>query len=258
MSFFVLTPEQSRNVDDAASRRLGIHGLVLMENAARGATHLVQTRWPSAGPILIICGSGNNGGDGYAIARQLLIRNRDVHVLALHPPREGSDAQVNRRILENMGQPIATPAELPQFAPQAELIIDAILGTGLDRDVTGEPAHAMAVINECSAPTLAVDIPSGLDANHGRPLGIAVQAAATVTFVGPKPGLLTESSRQWVGDLYISDIGAPNELAAEFGTPIEEFVQATAGIESTPELTWVDDYGAAAHDRTPPTFPESP
>ena len=248
MSFFVLSSEQSRSVDDAAMHRFGLSGLVLMENAARGVTHLIQTRWRTADPILIVCGSGNNGGDGYAIARQLLIRNRAVDVLALHAPRSGSDAEINRQVLERMGQPIFSAADLPRHATNAALIIDAIFGTGLDRDVTGEPAHTIAVLNECSAPILAVDISSGLDATHGRPLGIAIEAEATVTFVGPKPGLVAQDASNWVGDLLVADIGAPMELAAEFGTPIDEFVRDAAGTNSIPELAWVDDYGVEATD----------
>ena len=146
--FYILDAASSRAVDAAAVDRLGMSGLVLMENAARGVVQLLGSRYPEAQRALVVCGSGNNGGDGYAIARLLVVRGWSVTILALSPPREGSDASVNASIAHAMQIPTCSVDAFGLEAGASDVVIDAIFGTGLDRDVSGEPAHVIAIMDE--------------------------------------------------------------------------------------------------------------
>jgi NAD(P)H-hydrate epimerase len=214
----VLDRRSVREVDRAAIADYGIPGIVLMENAARAladeAIRMLATagckpgRTP--GSVLIVCGPGNNGGDGYASARHLHNHGVAVTLAPIGEPREGSDAAVNARIGRLMNLPLV---RLDDAAlGERDLIIDALLGTGLERPVEGEAASAIAWMNRAGVPVLAADVPSGLDCDTGRALGDAVRAARTVTFVALKPGFLVPSSRAYTGDVVVADIGAPREL----------------------------------------------
>jgi len=215
-----------RAVDQAAITEFGIPGLVLMENAARGlaevALQMLDTSAHPAGNVLIICGSGNNGGDGYALARHLHNHGVSVTLIALGDPRPESDAGVNRAICERMRLPIHRIDAMrdPSVFSNCSLVVDAIFGTGLDRPVTGDAKEAIERINGSHRPVLAADVPSGLDADTGEVLGIAVKAARTVTFVGLKRGFLCYQAQRWLGDVTVADIGAPRELLERFGTPL--------------------------------------
>lgn len=221
---YILDRESVRAVDRAAVEEYGIPGIVLMENAARGLTDQalqMLDESPSSPPTsLIICGSGNNGGDGYALGRHL--HNASVNVVLVHlgEPRAGSDAAINREICRKMGLREVPLPDLASFA-ETDLIVDAIFGTGLDRPVRGPAAEAIEWINGASTPVLAVDVPSGLDCDLGEPLGTTVRADCTVTFVAKKPGFLTAAAKEYVGKVVVADIGAPIELVRRFGRPID-------------------------------------
>lgn len=217
-----------RAIDRAAITEYGIAGIVLMENAARGLCEHALDMLPHgdahiARRVLIICGSGNNGGDGYALARHLHNHRISVLIAAIGLPKPETDAGINRAICERMRLPIIDSRELEptQFAA-ADLIVDAIFGTGLDRaiDVCSEAARFIELINASGKPVLAVDVPSGLDCNTGRPVspdGVCVKAMRTVTFVGMKIGFLEADAQQWLGKTVVCDIGAPRELSERFG-----------------------------------------
>jgi NAD(P)H-hydrate epimerase len=205
-----------QSVDREAIESFGIPGLVLMENAALGLTDqaLNMLAGEAAATVLIVCGSGNNGGDGYALARHLRNRGHQPVIAPLGPPRPGTDADANAVICERMGIP-----HVPRdAAPAPRLVVDAIFGTGLDREVTGEPAEWIGWINEQTAPVLAVDAPSGLDCDTGEPLGPTVRASHTVTFVGLKRGFLAPGAAAYTGTVTVADIGAPVELYRKYGT----------------------------------------
>ena len=208
-----LTREQVRRVDAICTDDFGIPGIVLMENAARAIAD-VALRLLAGAPgnrVLIICGGGNNGGDGYAAARHL--HNSGCHVLlAAATPGDAliGDAATNAGIARRMGLQIepATP-ELVRSAP-ADLLIDALLGTGIDQPPREAAAALILAMNARRQPLLAVDIPSGLDCDTGRPLGPAehcIRATATVTMVAEKSGF--PAARNFTGDIIIGDIGAP-------------------------------------------------
>jgi len=210
----IVTAEEMRSIDRATSERFGVSSLTLIENAGSAVAELVAAQYPSAKRIGVICGKGNNGGDGFVAARKLHDAGRDVRVLLLAEPSElrGDAAEMLKRLP-------ASPAiarsweELMQPAPRAvfesELLIDAILGTGFRPPVSGVYAEAIMQLNASTVPIVAVDIPSGADADvMGEQTGAVARADAIVTFTAPRPahvfGLLT------AGATVISPIGSPD------------------------------------------------
>ena len=216
-----------RAVDRLATAEYGIPGIVLMENAARGLCDEAMKMLDSAGDIaplaLIVCGGGNNGGDGYALARHLHNRGVEVAIAHLAQPQPDSDAGVNAAICRNMELLHLPFNSVQEFAlnNQISLIVDAIFGTGLDRPAMGEAAEMIQWINRSTSPVLSVDLPSGLDCNSGEALGVAVQATKTVTFVGLKLGFTELHAQKLLGEVVVVDIGVPRELAERFGRRME-------------------------------------
>lgn len=234
---YVLTREAVREVDRLAVRDFGIPSIVLMENAAFHvadmALHL--TRDEPSPRVLVVCGPGNNGGDGLAAARHLHNAGSLVEIVLAAGGAEPTtdDARTNLTTAERMGLPIARvesaepaaakmamDAALSRLGPP-DLVIDALLGTGLNRAVREPMPTLIDRINDLSkegALVLAVDIPSGLDADTGEPLGAAVRADVTVSLVGLKAGFTRLGAQGYIGDVVVSDIGAPRELTLRLGT----------------------------------------
>jgi NAD(P)H-hydrate epimerase len=207
-----LTRAQVRDIDRRAIEAFGVPGVVLMENAGRGAAELLLSLG-ARGPVAICCGKGNNGGDGFVIARHLDNREIAVRVLLFaRPDQLTGDAAINCRIIEQTGIPLmAEPdtATLTTTLAQAAWIVDALFGTGLTGAVRPPLDGVIGAINSSGKPVLAVDIPSGLDCDTGLPLGATVRAAHTVTFVAPKIGFAQPAAREWLGQVHVVDIGAP-------------------------------------------------
>ena len=171
-----LTREQIREYDRVAVEEAGVPGMVLMENAGAGAARIACGMLGRGRRVAVAAGPGNNGGDGFVIARHLLNRGLEVFTLLAAPRAKiAGDALANLRLLEGMGSAVedvsAAPAieDLSRRFAAADLVVDALLGTGASRPVEGRLADAIDAINDCGAPVLAVDIPSGLDADSGRP-----------------------------------------------------------------------------------------
>lgn len=216
MTLRYVTPDEMKRIDAFAINTVGIPGVALMENAGRAAFELAYNGLARDGaPALIICGRGNNGGDGFVIARHLLNNSINTHVYVVGAlSKIKGDARVNLRVLQKMGVPInrVTKKALPELSvrmKQAGLIVDALLGTGLSGEVTGMFREVITLINAAGRPVLAVDIPSGLDGVTGKPLGIAVVANATVTFQLPKKAFENPRARNYTGQLKVVDIGIP-------------------------------------------------
>jgi NAD(P)H-hydrate epimerase len=207
-----LTRAQVRDIDRRAIEAFGVPGVVLMENAGRGAAELLLSLG-ARGPVAICCGKGNNGGDGFVIARHLDNREIAVRVLLFaRPDQLTGDAAINCRIIEQTGIPLMTEpdtATLTTTLAQAAWIVDALFGTGLTGAVRPPLDGVIGAINSSGKPVLAVDIPSGLDCDTGLPLGATVRAAHTVTFVAPKIGFAQPAAREWLGQVHVVDIGAP-------------------------------------------------
>ena len=215
----ILDRESVRAVDRAAIEEFKIPGIVLMENAARGlAAQALRMLEGAADPpsVLIVCGSGNNGGDGYALGRHLHNAGAEVTLATLGEPRAGTDAATNRAICRRM-QLHEVAADAVAEHLECDLVVDAIFGTGLDRPVRDAAARIIDLINASGRPVLAVDVPSGLDCDTGKPLGASVRAVCTVTFVARKPAMTIPAAKAYVGEVVVAGIGAPADLVARYG-----------------------------------------
>jgi len=227
-----LTREQVREMDRRAIEEFGIPGIILMENAGRAAA---LEAWSFLGGdrtalAVIVCGKGNNGGDGCVVARHLHNRGLDPRVFVLGPFAEiVGDAALNLGIVRRMGIAVTevppapeVPDEsglpaLAQALAEADVVIDAILGTGLAGEVRGLARKAIDAINAAGRPVIAIDIPSGLDANSGAVLGACVKADVTVTFVAPKTGFTRGRGPEMTGRLITAEIGIPRQVLAYAG-----------------------------------------
>ena len=218
----VFTRDQIRKVDQLAVERYHIPSIVLMENASRGLADHALRMLGDKRRVLIICGGGNNGGDGLAAARHLHNRSIDVTIYLTRPAESYTgDALINLRICQAMNLSLMGHDTPPEKLPPADLLLDGLFGTGLTEPVRPPFDAIIQWMNRQPAPILAIDIPSGLDCDTGKSLGVAVKAAATVSFVGMKLGFLDKQAKAYTGTVYLADIGAPWELAAELGQPMK-------------------------------------
>lgn len=215
MSSRLYTAEQVRALDRAAIESHGISGYVLMNRAAAAAWRVLRTRWPQARRVLVACGSGNNAGDGYLLAAMAREAGLQAEVLALGPPSERAEDAVRARAeYEAAGGSVLAPDH-----PESEaydLVVDALFGTGLSRPVEGPARLLISRINGMSCPVLALDIPSGIAADTGAVLGVAIRAQATVTFVAHKRGLFTGAALDYRGELVLDALGLPAALYQRF------------------------------------------
>ena len=216
-----LTRDQSRDLDRRAIEEFGVPGIVLMENAGRGMAELLLALG-ARGPVAVCCGKGNNGGDGLVIARHLANRGISARVLLFAQPAELSvDAAVQWHIVERLQLPAEICSDegpLIRTLVQAEWAVDALFGTGLSGPMRPPFDRIAALISAGKAHVLAVDIPSGLDADTGMPMGATVRAEHTVTFVAPKVGFANPAAAAWLGQVHVADIGVALHLAQK-GAP---------------------------------------
>jgi NAD(P)H-hydrate epimerase len=212
-----LTRAQSRDIDRYAIEELRVLGIVLMENAGRGAAEVLLSREPTAHKVLVLCGKGNNGGDGFVIARHLAIHGVAVQVVLFASPTDlTGDAKTNYEIVKRMDLPLIDLSQatnmkscLANLVDGVDWIVDAMLGTG----AIGEPREpyrtAIEWMNEQPIRKLAVDVPSGLDCDTGQPSAATVRADVTCTFHAPKVGFLQPSAAEFLGELHVISIGIP-------------------------------------------------
>jgi NAD(P)H-hydrate epimerase len=214
----VMSRDEVRKFDAWAINTVGIPGVVLMENAGRSCAELIKEKLKDlAHPrVCVFCGAGNNGGDGYVIARHLLNSGFDVTVAVCGDAGKiRDDAKINLDILARMGRTIekVNPADahiteqVQRLAAGAELIVDSLFGTGLRGELSEEYRRLIESINACQRPILAVDIPSGLDCDSGQPLGAVIKAAWTVSFVAVKKGFTVAGASQYTGEIFVASIG---------------------------------------------------
>jgi NAD(P)H-hydrate epimerase len=228
----VSTAEEMRSIDRRAIDGMGIPGLDLMEAAGSGVAEvtLEVLGGEPGGRVVVLCGSGNNGGDGFVAARLLGQEGVDSQVLLLGPADKLTrDAAVNRQRAIESGVPITEVLDSAALDAESEtifgadVVIDAILGTGLSGEVRGLAREAIEMVNREAEYVVAVDAPSGLDGDTGQILGVCVQAMATVTFGLPKRGHFLMPGREYVGSLAVVDIGFPREAVSEEGIRVETF-----------------------------------
>lgn len=229
----VMTRDEVRAFDSWAINTLGIPGVVLMENAGRSCAELIKDKLAGiAKPkVCIFCGTGNNGGDGYVIARHLLNKGFKVTIVLCGDRNKiKGDAKINLDILQRMGQPTEWLAvtdkdisnRVRAYTEGADMLVDALFGTGLSGQLSDDYKQLIENINAQNCPILAVDIPSGLDCDTGEPLGAVIKAVCTVTFVAVKKGfVVTHSASDYTGEVFIASIGVEPERTyfSEFENP---------------------------------------
>ena len=214
----VLTKQQVRDFDAWAINTALVPGIVLMENAGRGCGEVVINELKKNGgrKVCIFCGTGNNGGDGFVIARHLKNAGFKVQIaLCGKSSKIKGDAEINYKIACKMGilikelEPASDDIEkdIETVAGDCDLIVDAIFGTGLSGELGGGFDRLVSAINSLNKQIIAVDIPSGLDCDRGLALGTAIKAAITVTFAAAKKGFVNPASAGYTGEVYITSIG---------------------------------------------------
>ena len=229
----VVTADEMREIDRRAIEEFGIPGVVLMENAGRGAAEVIEeiANEIEAGRILIIAGKGNNGGDGHVVARHLVNRGIDCEILLIGKVKDvKGDARINLDTAIKMGIEVREETSdisiVENYIALSDLVVDALLGTGLTKEVSGFYMQTIEAINAFELPVVSLDIPSGLDSTTGEPLGLAVEADVTVTFCLPKVGTILYPGADYAGELELVDIGAPYELLENRGKKTSLLLQA--------------------------------
>ena len=219
-----LSREQSRAVDELAYREFHIPGLILMENAGRGCAELLAAQNPRQ--VLICCGPGNNGGDGYVIARHLDQSGIPVKIVLFCPQdRIRGDALTNFRIIQATGVEMLDGGSTDDWEPfeqvleKCDWVVDALLGTGVTSAPREPVASAIRRINRGQAKVLAIDIPSGLDCDTGQPHDPTIEADLTATFVTPKSGYDRPEAQRFLGTVHVVDIGTPRALLERVFSP---------------------------------------
>jgi hydroxyethylthiazole kinase-like uncharacterized protein yjeF len=219
----VWTAAQVRELEQLAIRELGVSDYDLMCRAGAAALAVLLDRWPAARSLAVVCGAGNNAGDGLVVARLAQAAGHAVRALLVVPPErfKGAAAQAAAACR-------AAGVPCTRFDPDAlgnvDVIVDALLGTGLTRPVTGEFRAAIEAVDAAGVPVLALDVPSGLDADTGWPSPLAVHATATVTFLGLKQGLFLGAAVDHCGELEFAGLDVPPELAAHGVPPLQRLV----------------------------------
>ena len=214
------TRDEIRAFDRYAIEVLGLPGIVLMENAGRQIAEAARAMLAGREKphVVILAGPGNNGGDGFVVARHLAIAGIRAEV-ALLAPREKivGDADTNLRVLEAMGFQVralagkveAVLGELRPMLAEADLVVDGLLGTGTRGEIREPYASAIGAVNDARRPVLAIDIPSGLDPDTGKPLGPTIRATKTVTLAAVKVGFRKPGAAEYTGEVVLADIGVP-------------------------------------------------
>ena len=215
------TAAQVRELDRIAIEEFSIPGITLMESAGGAAYQLMRSKWPDAKTILILCGPGNNGGDGYILAR---LAKEDglavkLQLIGDHTKLAGDALLAAERCIASGLKSMAYSKE---DLSKADVIVDALLGTGLDRDVLGQWQEVINAINSSNTPVLSVDIPSGLNADTGQVMGCAVNADATISFIGLKQGLFTGQGVEYAGDVHFNNLDVPDEIGTKVNSMTEQ------------------------------------
>jgi ADP-dependent NAD(P)H-hydrate dehydratase / NAD(P)H-hydrate epimerase len=235
---------QVRALDAHAINELGVPGYTLMKRAGEAALRYLRTRWPMAHRIVIVCGSGNNGGDGYVLARFAQAAGLTVTALAAASPEQlRGDA---RQAYEDFR---ASEGDVRAFAEEhlgaGEVIVDALLGTGLKGSVREEQASVIRAVNAAATPVFALDVPSGLDSDAGTAAGEAIRADATVTFVGLKTGLFVGDGPEYAGTVFFDDLELSDAPQLGLAPRLMRIIEAEihAALPRRPRASNKGDFG---------------
>ncbi len=227
------TAEQVRELDRLAIEEAGIPGYTLMTRAAQACRDCLEARWPNARNLVVVCGTGNNGGDGFVMARLAQASGQHVRVMQVGDPgRISGDALTARSdYLEAGGTIVPFSADV---LADTDVIVDAMLGTGLHHALEGGWRDVVLAINAAAVPVLAIDIPSGLSADCGTVMGVAVRAAKTMTFIGRKRGLYTGQGPQYTGSVSFADLDVPAAVYASVNPDCRLFTRPPLGLLAGP------------------------
>lgn len=247
----IVTANQMRELDRRTIQEAGIPGKVLMERAGAGVVSAMERAFgPMRGKtVTIFCGKGNNGGDGFVIARLLHQKRSNVRVCLLAQPKEltGDAKLMYQRFVRGAGRSkvVSAPSldRIAQLAQHNDFLVDALLGTGSSSPITGLYQGAITAMNGSEAPTIAVDLPSGIQTDSGVMLGTAVQASLTVTFGNPKLGLFLGPGIDHAGNIQYVDIGIPGQYVEELNIPVQLLTSAAI-------RPWLPKREASAHKGT--------
>ena len=248
----VFTAEEMRRLDRHAIAELGIPGATLMENAGRGAAESIIAALPELGAprrgarVVVVCGKGGNGGDGFVVARWLKRRGALPSVLLAFPPAEiGGDARLKLEEMRRSGiRPLRLADGAASALARAHVVVDALLGTGSRGSPEGSVARAIELINASGRPVVALDIPSGMSADGGAPAGPAIRAALTLAFAGLKRGLVTAPGDELAGRVSVVPIGVPDgEVARGVTTFLLEASDVAPHVPRRPRAAHKGTYG---------------
>ena len=239
----ILTAEQMQSVDRRATDRFGIPSLVLMENAAIAVVDAIFEHYPNCERASIFCGTGSNGGDGLAVARHLENRGVVPSVFIVGDRSKfAGDARTNLTICERLALPMYDITNSDSLdaalvhASDADVVVDALFGTGLNRAPEGIYAEAIGSINELALPIVAVDVPSGANASSAEPFEPCVQAAITVTFAAPKLCHVFEPAAMFCGEVIVADISIPDAAIQDENIPLSLTTPADVRPHIAPRL----------------------
>lgn len=217
----ILSAKETKALDAWATEKLGIPACALMESAGKSAAQIIHQKYPGIKSAVILCYKGNNGGDGAVVARYLNNYGIEVTVLLctkLKDLKNGAKTNFevlfasNIKVLEN----IKSKAKIKSIIKESDLIVDALLGIGLKGKIVSPLKDIIKLVNQSGKTIISLDIPSGLDADTGEALGIAVQADTTITFAYPKKGFFASNALNYIGKLEIADIGIPKEISSHW------------------------------------------
>ena len=231
--------EAVRELDRIAIERKGIAGFELMQAAASAAFNFLREHWPETRHLLVFVGSGNNGGDGYVVAALAKEAGISADIVQLTESSElKGDAKLAFELAANMQIPIFSFTESDSIGETDHahtVVVDALLGTGIDRKVSGDYAAAIERINAMNCPVVAIDLPSGLSGNTGNCLGVTVEADLTVSFIGMKQGLLTCQGRDYCGEIVFDNLEVPDDVYTGKSSPTPSAIRIDIN-DATPYL----------------------
>lgn len=237
--------EQIRDLETIAMRDANLSVDTLMQRAGAAAFRELQRRWPLAKNIIVVCGKGNNGGDGYVVARCAAAANLKVKILNLIPLEQLAGAAKNAAAA-CLADRIPIEPFAPELLTHADVIVDALLGTGIIGEVHTKFYAAIMAINQAAIPVLAIDLPSGLDANFGNVWGISVKAQLTVTFLGNKMGLFAGEGPDYCGEVLCDDLDIPENVYRQI-TPVAQLLQLSALQSQLPQRQRTANKGDFGH-----------
>ena len=211
LPYSLYSATQTRELDRLAIEQHGISSNILMERAGDAAFSLLLSQWPQVKRMAVFCGTGNNGGDGYVVARLAKEKGLSVDVFQVGDPNKlkGDALAAMQRLL---GADVSPAPYVVQSLADYDLIVDALLGTGITGEVAKEYSQAINKINLAAKPVLALDIPSGINADTGRVCGVAIKAEHTISFIGLKSGLFTAMAPEYSGQVHFADLSVPSTV----------------------------------------------